>query len=104
MGSRSSIAPITLAALRDRREELLRIATRHGASDVRVFGSVARGVASGVSDVDFLVSLDDGRSLLDLGGLLMDLHEALGCDVDVVTEDGLRARIRDEVFATAEPL
>ncbi len=56
------------------------------------------------SDVDFLVSLDEGRSLLDLGGLLMDLRDALGCDVDVVTDTGLRERIRVDVPVTAAPL
>ncbi len=96
--------PVTLAALRKRREELLRIAGRYGASNVRVFGSVASGAAAGGSDVDFLVSLDEGRSLLDLGGLQMDLRDALGCDVDVVTETGLREGIRDGVLATAAPL
>ena len=55
------------------------------------------------SDVDFLVSLDERRSLLDLGGLLMDLRDALGCEVDVVTDTGLRERIRDDVLAIAAP-
>ena len=96
--------PVTLADLRDRRQELLRIAKRHGASNVRVFGSVMRGDASAASDVDFVVSLDEGRSLLDLGGLLMDFRDALGCDVDVVTDTGLRERIRNDVLATAAPL
>ena len=97
-------APITLAGLRDRRRELLRLAERHGASNVRVFGSVLRGDAAAGSDVDFLVSLDEGRSLLDLGGLQMDLRDALGCEVDVVTDTGLRERIRDDVLAAAAPL
>ena len=96
--------PVTLADLRDRRQELLRIAKRHGASNVRVFGSVMRGDASAASDVDFVVSLDEGRSLLDLGGLLMDFRDALGYDVDVVTDTGLRERIRNDVLATAAPL
>ena len=56
------------------------------------------------SDVDFLVSLDERRTLLDLGGLQMDLRDALGCEVDVVTDTGLREPIRDDVLATAAPL
>ena len=97
-------AVVTLAELRDRRAELVGIAERHGASNVRVFGSVLRGDASAGSDVDFLVTLDERRSLLDLGGLLMDLRDALGCEVDVVTDTGLRPRIRDDVLAIAAPL
>jgi predicted nucleotidyltransferase len=100
----TGIAPITLAGLRARRRELLLIAERHGASNVRVFGSVLRGDASPGSDVDFLVSLDERRSLLDLGGLQMDLRDALGCEVDIVTDTGLRERIRDDIRAAAAPL
>lgn len=96
--------PVTLADLRGRRQEILGIAARHGASNVRVFGSVLRGDASSASDVDFLVSLDERRSLLDLGGLLMDLGDALGCEVDVVTDIGLSERFRDDVLAAAADL
>jgi predicted nucleotidyltransferase len=87
--------------LKAQREEILRIAARHGAYNVRVFGSVARGDADRESDVDFLVELEPGRSLLDLGGLLMDLQDLLGRNVDVVTERGLRHRIRERVLAEA---
>ena len=104
MESAENLAPVTLADLRDRRRELLQIAERHGASNVRIFGSVLRGDASAGSDVDFLVSLDERRSLLDLGGLQMDLRDALGCEVDVVTDTGLRERSRDHVLAAAAPL
>ncbi|HEY0513248.1 MAG TPA: nucleotidyltransferase domain-containing protein [Thermoanaerobaculia bacterium] len=90
--------------LRSRRDEILRIATRYGAGHVRVFGSVARGEADERSDVDFLVDLEKGRSLLDLGGLLMDLQDLLGRRVDVVTEKGLRERIRNRVLGEAVPL
>ncbi len=81
----------------------MNLAAQYGAYNVRVFGSVARGEADldSDSDVDFLVDLEMGRSLLDLGGLLMDLQELLGCRVDVVTEKGLRQRIRDRVLREA---
>lgn len=69
--------------------------------NVRVFGSVARGEARPDSDIDFLVDLEIGRSLLDLGGLLMDLQDLLHCKVDVVTEKGLRNRIRTRVLKEA---
>ena len=87
-----------------KREEVLRIAARHGAYNVRVFGSVARGEATVESDIDFLVDMEAGRSLLDLGGLLMDLQDLFDCDVDVITENGLRLRIRDRVLREALPL
>jgi predicted nucleotidyltransferase len=74
--------------LRSRREEILRVAALHGARYVRVFGSVVRGEADERSDVDFLVEMERGRSLLDLGGLLMELQNLLGRPVDVVTEKG----------------
>jgi uncharacterized protein len=90
--------------LRNRRNEILQVATRHGARHVRVFGSVARGDSDDKSDVDFLVEMERGRSLLDLGGLLMDLQNLLGRRVDVVTERGLRERIRSRVLREAVPL
>ncbi|HEX4962526.1 MAG TPA: nucleotidyltransferase domain-containing protein [Thermoanaerobaculia bacterium] len=90
--------------LRSRREEILRVATRHGARHVRVFGSVARGEADERSDVDFLLDLDKGRSLLDLGGLLMDLQTLLGRSIDIVTENGLKSRIRNRVLDEAVSL
>lgn len=82
------MAEATLTQLRDRRAEIVEIARARGASRVRVFGSVARGEATEGSDVDFLVDLEHGRSLLDLGGLLMDLQDLLERNVDVVTEGG----------------
>jgi predicted nucleotidyltransferase len=90
--------------LKDRREDILRIAAQHGAHNVRVFGSVARGEARPDSDVDLLVDMEAGRSLFDLGGLLMDLQALLGREVDVVTDKGLRDRIRARVLREAKPL
>jgi len=90
--------------VKGKRGEILRIASRYGAHDVRVFGSVARGDADPESDVDFLVELEAGRSLLDLGGLQMELESLLGCRVDVVTVRGLKARIRDRVLREAMPV
>ena len=87
--------------LRQERENILEIAAKHGAQNVRVFGSVARGEAGTGSDVDFIVEMKPGRSLMDLGGLLMDLRDLLGVGVDVVTENGLRARIRQHVLDEA---
>jgi hypothetical protein len=84
---------------REKRQEVLRIAGKYGAHSVRVFGSVARGEADAQSDVDFLVELESGRSLFDLGGLQFELEALLGRPVDVVTERGLKARIRERVFA-----
>jgi predicted nucleotidyltransferase len=90
--------------LQQQREEILRISAKHGAYNVRIFGSVARGEADPESDIDVLVDLEPGRNLLDLGGLLMELQELLRCQVDVVTEQGLRPRIRDRVLAEAVSL
>jgi predicted nucleotidyltransferase len=90
--------------LQEKREDILRIASKRGATNVRVFGSVARGEADSESDIDLLVDLEPGRSLFDLGGLLMDLQDLLGNKVDVVTERGLRERIRDRVLREAKAL
>ena len=90
--------------LQDKREAILSLAAQHGARNVRVFGSAARGDAGPDSDVDFLVDLEPRRSLLDLGGLLMDLKELLGREVDVVTEPGLHWYIRDRILREAVPL
>lgn len=86
------------------REAILKIGARHGAHNLRVFGSVARGEADLASDVDFLVEMEPGRSLFDLGGLQYDLEQLLGRPVDVVTERALKPRIRDRVLQEAVPL
>ena len=90
--------------LTEKREEVLHIAAMHGARNVRVFGSTVRGTARPDSDIDFLVELEPGRSLFDLGRLLMDLQDLLGCEVDVVTEQGLHWYIREQVLEEAVPL
>jgi uncharacterized protein len=93
---------VTLEELRARRDEILQIASSHGASNVRVFGSVARGEASANSDVDLLVEFEPGRSLVDLTGLMLELGDVLGCKVDVGTQ--VREVIRDRVERDAVPL
>jgi uncharacterized protein len=90
--------------LGQKRQAVLRIASKYGARHVRVFGSVARGEADAKSDVDFLVDLEPGRSLLDLGGLQFELEALLGRPVDVVTERGLKQRIREHVLREAVPM
>ena len=84
--------------IQDRKEQILALATKYGASNVRIFGSVANGTADENSDIDFLVDMEKGRSLFDLGGLLMDLQELFNRKVDVVTEKGLHERIRERVI------
>jgi len=90
--------------LKEKREEILHICTKYGARNVRIFGSVARGEADAQSDIDFLVEMEPGRSLFDLGGLQYELEQLLGCSVDVVTQRGLKVRIRDRVLREAMPL
>ena len=87
--------------LKQKREEILRIAHGHGARNVRVFGSVARGEAKPGSDVDVLVEMKPGRSLLDIIAIKQDLEDLLGRKVDVVTEAAVSPYIRDAVFKGA---
>lgn len=90
--------------LENNRERMLELARRHGAKNLRVFGSMARGDASPDSDVDVLVELTEGISGLALGGLLMDLQDLLGRPVEVVTERALHPQIRERVLREAIPL
>ena len=90
--------------IRAQRDAILAVARRHGANRVRLFGSRARGAGDERSDIDLLVDLESGRSLLDLGAMTVELRELLGRRVDVVTERGLKASIRDDVLADAVPL
>jgi len=89
--------------LRARRDEILKIAASHGASNVRVFGSVVRGQARPDSDVDFLVEFDPWRTVIDLSGLILDLEECVGRKVDVV---GIRqpSRAAERILREAVPL
>lgn len=96
---------MTLEELRtSKRDEILRVAVKRGARNIRVFGSVARGESDAASDVDFLVDMEPVRSLFDLSGLLIDLEAVLQTEVDVVTERGLRDRIRERVLREAVAL
>lgn len=90
--------------LKDNKNAIIERAARYGASNVRVFGSVVKGNFSDESDIDLLVDLESGRSLFDLGALLMDLQEMLGCKVDVGTTQMLKASIREKVLKEAVPL
>ncbi|OHB58204.1 MAG: nucleotidyltransferase [Planctomycetes bacterium RBG_13_44_8b] len=90
--------------LKANKRTILDLAARYGAKNIRVFGSAARGDFDQFSDIDFLVDMEKGRSLLDMGGLLMELQELLGCKVDVVTPQGLRPRIRETVLKEAMAL
>lgn len=89
--------PPTLAELRARRAEILEVAARYGVFNIRVFGSVARDEAGEGSDVDFLVDVERGRSLFDLGGFYADLQDLLSCEIDVGTD--LKPRLREQIEA-----
>jgi uncharacterized protein len=90
--------------LASNREAILQLAIRHGASNVRVFGSVVRGETSPESDLDLLVSMEEGRSFLDLVAFWQDTEELLGRHVDVITDGGLSPHLRDRILAEAVPL
>ncbi|MBI2763701.1 MAG: nucleotidyltransferase family protein [Chloroflexi bacterium] len=84
--------------------EIRQLGAQHGAVNVRVFGSYGRGNSGPSSDLDLLVQMEPGRSLLDLVGFQQDVADLLGIPVDVVTEHGLSRYIRDSVLADARPL
>ncbi len=86
------------------KKEILAVARAHGLVNVRIFGSVARGDDTAQSDLDLLVDLEKGRTLLDLGGALMKLQELLGRKVDIVTERGLHWYLREKILREARPL
>ena len=86
------------------REEILKLAAQHGARNIRIFGSAARGEARAGSDLDLLVDMEEGRSLLDLVGFWQDLEGLLGYRVDVITDGGVSPYLRDQIYAEAIPL
>ncbi|HEX3528917.1 MAG TPA: nucleotidyltransferase family protein [Thermoanaerobaculia bacterium] len=96
--------PIPDPLLQAKRREILALASRHHARSLQVFGSCARGEANAASDVDFLVELGPGATLIDLGSLQMDLQDLLGRKVDVVEPDALHWSIRERVLREAVPL
>jgi predicted nucleotidyltransferase len=91
-------------AIREKRAEILRIMGAHGARNPRIFGSAARGQGQPSSDIDVLVEMEPGRTLLDLVGLEQDLGATLGRHVDVVTDGGISPYLRDRIVAEAVPL
>ena len=93
-----------LESLRQQRHEILKLASQHGARNVRVFGSAARGEADTNSDIDFLVELEPDRTLFDLGALLMDLQDLLGRKIDVITDDSIYWLLRRKILKEAVPL
>jgi hypothetical protein len=95
---------VTRTDIMNRRDEIIRIAEKHGAHDVRLFGSVARDAASTASDVDVLVRMDGDRSLLDRIALIQELEDLLRCKVDVVNDRAIDPLIQDNILAQALPL
>jgi hypothetical protein len=95
---------MTLRTLAESRTEIIRLAEQHRAGDVRVFGSVVHGENTEASDMDLLIKTRPGCSLFDLGGLLTDLEDLLHCRVDLVTDDGLKPRLRERVLREAVAL
>lgn len=89
----------SMELLRVRRAEIFKIAGRHGASNVRVYGSVARDVAGPESDIDMLVDMEEGSSLLDLAALHLELEDLLGFPVEIATD--VKPRLRERVHAEA---
>jgi predicted nucleotidyltransferase len=87
--------------IQQQRRQILEIAQGHGARNVRLFGSVARGEATESSDLDLLIEMEPGRSLLDIVAIKQDLEELLGCKVDVVTEAAISPYLRDKVLHEA---
>ena len=87
--------------LQQKRRQVLEIAEGHGARNVRLFGSVARGETTATSDLDLLIEMEPGRSLLDIVAIKQDLEELLGCKVDVITEAAISPYLRDKVLHEA---
>jgi predicted nucleotidyltransferase len=90
--------------LKDKRQAVMVLTAKHGARNPRIFGSAARGETGPESDIDLLVKMEDGRSLLDLSALALDLKDLLGVKVDVVSEDGIYWLLRRRILKEAKPL
>ena len=90
--------------LKAKRKEILDLTAKHGATKVRLIGSVARREEIQESDIDFLVEMELGRSLLDHAALILDLEALLGRKVDIASDRGLRPRVRERVLKEAVPL
>jgi predicted nucleotidyltransferase len=102
--SETAHSQVSLDNLRQRRSEILEVARRHGVTAMWVFGSVVRGENNADSDIDFLVDVEDGTSLIDLGELYGTLTDMLGRPVDLGTRRSLKPRIRERVLREAVPL
>jgi len=94
----------TLEQLRRHRDSIHAIGKRYGVRSIQLFGSVVRGDAGSRSDIDFLVDIEPGRSLMDQAGFMLDVEELLGCPVDVVVEGGINPRLQDRIHHEAQPL
>lgn len=90
--------------LKQKRAEVLKIAVKYKVKNLRIFGSVARGEDDAESDIDLLASFPEGFTLFDHAGLMLELEDLLGCKVDIISETGIRERIRDRVLDEAVPL
>jgi hypothetical protein len=100
MENRMETKPI----LASQKDKIMDIARRHGATGIKVFGSIARGEGSSTSDLDLLLNMEPGRSLLDIIAIKQDLEDLLGISVDVVTENSLSPYARDAILGEAVPL
>ncbi len=90
--------------LKKNTSQVLRIAANYGVRNIRVFGSVARGESGDRSDIDLLVTLDRGVTLMKVSALKRELEKLLGCKVDIVSDKGLRKQIRETILTEAVPL
>ena len=90
--------------IQEKKEQILALSAKYGASNVRIFGSVANGTANENSDIDFLVDLEKDRSLFDLGSLLMELQELLNRKVFVTTENGLHWYVKESVLSEVKTI
>lgn len=94
----------TFNVLQEKKGEILALAAKHGASNVRLFGSVTRGEDHEDGDVDFLVDMQESRSLFDLIGLQQDIEKAIGRKVDILTPNGINRYMKDRILREAAPL